>query len=80
MSDNPKRSDSLSFAQAYGIYGSAGFQLALSVVLGVMAGHWLDQKLATKPWFLVGGVVLGTVAGFVNLFRLVGSCKTQDKK
>lgn len=68
MPDDPKI---LSFAQAYGIYGSAGFQMAIAVVLGVLAGRWVDQKLATKPWFLIGGVILGTIAGFVNLFRLI---------
>jgi len=34
-------------------------------------GYVLDKYLGTKPWFLLAGLILGMVGGFVNFFRLV---------
>ncbi|PIR21329.1 MAG: hypothetical protein COV45_00870 [Deltaproteobacteria bacterium CG11_big_fil_rev_8_21_14_0_20_47_16] len=61
---------------ALGIYGAIGFQLAISVVIGVLAGRWLDARWGTMPWLTIGGMLLGSVAGFWNLIRLL---KWKDK-
>lgn len=34
-------------------------------------GYLLDRRFGTKPWFLLAGLILGMVGGFVNFFRLV---------
>ena len=31
---------------------------------------WLDGKFETKPWLLIGGILLGTATGFVQMFRM----------
>jgi ATP synthase protein I len=54
-----------------GIYGAIGFQLAISVVLGVLAGRWLDARWGTTPWLTITGMLLGSGAGFWNLIRLL---------
>ncbi len=59
-----------------GVYGAIGFQLAISVVVGVMLGRWLDARWATTPWLTIGGMLLGSGAGFWNLIRLL---KWKDK-
>lgn len=38
-----------------------------SVALGVAGGFGLDRFFHTRPWFLLGGGVLGVVVGFVSL-------------
>ena len=34
-------------------------------------GYVLDRHFRTKPWFMLAGLILGMVGGFVNFFRLV---------
>jgi ATP synthase protein I len=50
---------------------SVGFVLVAAIVLGYLLGSWADRKLGTHPWGVVAGVVLGTAAGFLELFRTV---------
>ncbi len=53
-------------------YLGLGMQLALSMVFFVVGGYLLDRWLGTAPWLLIAGAVLGMVAFFVQLFRVVG--------
>ena len=48
---------------------NGGFVLVVCVALGLLLGHFLDKKLGTAPWMKVGGIVLGSVAGFLIFFR-----------
>lgn len=48
-----------------------GLGMAASIAIGAFAGKWFDERLGTEPWFLVAGFALGTIAGFVHLFRLL---------
>ena len=50
---------------------SVGLELGLSVVFGVLFGRWLDDKLGTAPWLIIGFLVLGLVAGFRSVMRAV---------
>ncbi|HEY8204925.1 MAG TPA: AtpZ/AtpI family protein [Pyrinomonadaceae bacterium] len=52
-----------------GIAYSAAFSLFAAVVSGLIIGWLLDRWLGTKPWLLVAGVVLGSVAGFYEFIR-----------
>jgi F0F1-type ATP synthase assembly protein I len=47
-----------------------GITLAVSVVLGYFAGHWLDDRLGTGIIFTLIGVLLGLVAATTNTVRL----------
>jgi ATP synthase protein I len=58
-------------------YAGLGLQLASGILLGLFAGYWADKKFGTAPWIMLGGIVLGTTAGFVAFFREVFS---SDKK
>jgi len=46
---------------------TVGLTLAFSVIIGALAGHWLDGLLGTEPWLTVVGLCLGSAAGFVHL-------------
>ena len=50
---------------------AVGTVLVACVVLGFLLGSYLDRKLGTSPWLTVVCVLLGTAAGFVELFRTV---------
>jgi ATP synthase protein I len=66
-----KRSERDSFLIDFGVYGAVGFQLVASLLAGVFLGQWLDKKWGTDPWLMFTGLILGSTAGFLNLFRLV---------
>jgi ATP synthase protein I len=59
------------FLIAFGIYGAVGFQLAATVVGGLLFGNWLDKKFDTLPWLTIIGLVIGSIGGFYNLIRIL---------
>lgn len=54
--------------RASGQYMGYGLTLALSVLLFLGAGAWLDRKIGTSPWFLIIGAFVGAGAGFYSLY------------
>ncbi len=56
--------------QALAVASQFGITLAISVVLGYFAGHWLDDRLNTGIIFTLIGVLLGLVAAVLNTLRL----------
>jgi F0F1-type ATP synthase assembly protein I len=59
--------------KAFARLGAVGMELAVSTVLGLLGGRWLDQKLSTEPFLTIVGLLLGVAAGFVSLFRAIKS-------
>ena len=56
--------------QALAVASQFGITLAVSVVLGYFAGHWIDDRLNTGIIFTLIGVLLGLVAAVLNTIRL----------
>lgn len=50
---------------------SVGLELGLSVVISVLFGMWLDDKLGTAPWLMLAWLGLGLAAGFRGVLRAV---------
>lgn len=47
-----------------------GFTFALSIVIGVLTGHYVvDRMLGTAPWGVIVFTLFGVAAGFINLYR-----------
>lgn len=59
-----------------------GFFIGGSILLGVIAGLWLDSKLNTEPILVIVGLFLGIAVAFYGVYQmllpLVG--KKQDKE
>lgn len=47
---------------------SVGIELAISTVIGLLGGRWLDGKLGTEPYLMIVGLLLGVTAGFRSLY------------
>jgi hypothetical protein len=56
-------------------YMGLGTSLAVTVLLGVGAGYWLDEKLGTKPWLLLLGAASGLAVALYHFFRSVTGIK-----
>jgi ATP synthase protein I len=50
---------------------TVGLEMAVSVLLGLFAGRWLDGKAGTDPWLMIVGLVLGFTAGLRSVMRFV---------
>ena len=51
-------------------YGHIGFILPACVFVGLLLGSALDKWLGTK-WLIIVGIILGSVAGFLELIRVM---------
>ena len=47
------------------------YRMAAPMVLGVFVGYYLDQRLGTKPWWMLGLLFLGLFTGFWTIFKQV---------
>jgi F0F1-type ATP synthase assembly protein I len=47
-------------------------QLGTEMVAPIVVGLILDHQLETRPWFTIGGAVLGFVGGFAHLLYVLG--------
>lgn len=52
-------------------YLGLGTSLAVTVLLGLGGGYWLDEGLGTRPLFLLLGAALGLGAALYHFFRTV---------
>jgi F0F1-type ATP synthase assembly protein I len=65
--------------QALAVASQFGITLAVSVVLGFLAGHWLDERLNTGIIFTLIGVLLGLVGSTANTVRLYRNLLRQSE-
>ncbi len=54
---------------AAGQYMGYGLAWALSTLLFLLGGWWLDGKVGTAPLFTILGAFLGASAGFYSLYH-----------
>jgi ATP synthase protein I len=52
-----------------GAYLGVGLQFAVSIVLFVYLGQWLDRRFGTEPWLLLAGLLVGGGASFYSIYR-----------
>ena len=53
------------------IVASLGFEMAAAVFVGAGLGYWADKSFKSEPWGMVTGIILGALAGFWNLYKLM---------
>ena len=53
-----------------GLAYSAGIAFVGAVVFMLILGWGADLLLGTKPWGVVGGIILGSIIGFIQFFRI----------
>jgi F0F1-type ATP synthase assembly protein I len=63
-----------------GVVGSFGFTTAGAVAGGYFLGSYLDKKLHTYPWLMLLFMILGTVASFIEFFKVTKKLFSENKK
>jgi len=61
-------------------YAGLGLQFAVSVLLFLYAGQWLDRKLGTEPWLMIVGVFTGAGASFYSMYRKLMAMQERDER
>jgi len=64
-----EKQDRRAFFRELGKYSALGLELAISVVLGLAIGYYLDKWLGTGPWMTVVWIGIGFAAGVRSLYR-----------
>jgi ATP synthase protein I len=74
------KQDRRAFFRELGKYSALGLEMAISVVIGMAIGYYLDKWLGTSPWLTIVWIGLGFAAGVRSLYRsAVQSEKDLDK-
>ena len=47
----------------------AGLELCGAVLVLTLGGWWLDSKVGSSPWLMIGGLAVGTIGGIYNLWK-----------
>jgi ATP synthase protein I len=50
-----------------------------SILSGTLLGLLLDRWLGTDPWFVVGGIVLGSYTGFLRVWHYSKKMLPEEK-
>ena len=58
-----------------GTAGSVGIEIAVAIAIGYFGGSYLDQKLGTRPWLTIFGLVVGVGAAIKALVRVTRAYK-----
>jgi F0F1-type ATP synthase assembly protein I len=57
-----------------------GLQFAISILLFLLAGQWIDRKLGTEPLFLIVFVFLGAGGSFYSIYRKLMEQQRREKE
>jgi ATP synthase protein I len=71
MSEDPRRD--------WGEAWTLGFTLAGFVVVFLGLGYLVDRWAGTKPWFMIGGVLVGAGLGFAYLVFMLFSRSSRGR-
>lgn len=66
-------------ARRGGLAWSAGIVFFSSVAFSLFVGWIADLLLQSSPWGLVGGIVIGSVIGFIQFFRITSQIFVSKK-
>ena len=79
MLSNDKRRESY---KEIGFYIDVGLRFALTIIVCLFLGLWIDNKTGLKPVFTMIGAFFGAGAGFYTLYKnlMLHSRKKDERK
>lgn len=67
-------------ASAFGKYAGVGLQFAVSIIVFLYLGQWIDSKLGTDPWGMIIGVFTGAGTAFYSMYRRLMADLERDER
>lgn len=77
MPEDPPEREKRSLILQLANYSQLAFIFPAATVVGWLIGAGLDRWLHTN-WLYLAGLILGIIAGFVELIRLVSSAESKE--
>ena len=71
LDERKKKSGPEAGLEALVLFSQLGLTMALPIILGAVAGHWLDEKFGTRVIFLLIFVCLGITGGITGAYRQI---------
>jgi F0F1-type ATP synthase assembly protein I len=71
MGDQRNNRERSTLLRAMGVVSACGLDLALSVLVGVLAGLFVDARLHSSPWGLLVGLFAGLIVGVYTVYRII---------
>lgn len=53
-----------------GLASEIGFSIAIPLVVGALAGVWLDEKFASRPKLTLSFLFIAVIISFINLIKI----------
>ena len=75
MDPDKKRKD----FRLIGMYIDLGLRFAITILIGVFLGRWLDNRLDKEPLFTLIGLFLGAGSGFYSLYKTALYLEKKEK-
>lgn len=57
----------------FALVGQVGVTIAVTIVVGVLLGLWVDGAVGTRPWGLLVCMLAGVAAGTFGVYRQVAA-------
>lgn len=74
------RQDRKALFRELGKYSALGLEMAISVVVGLGIGYYLDKWLGTAPWLMILWLGFGFAAGVRALYRAAVRAGQDEEK
>lgn len=62
-----------------GSYAGHGLQFAVSIVVFLYAGQWLDRRLGTGPWLMLILMFVGAGASFYSMYTKLMAAQEHEE-
>jgi len=63
-----------------GAYAGLGLQFAISILVFLWLGQWLDRRLGTGPILLIVCVFVGAAAAFYSIYRKLMAMQQREEQ
>ena len=74
---NGSNQDKLSKKSGLSFGFRIGVEIVAAIVVGTVIGIFVDKYLGTKPFGLIIFFILGSLAGFLNVYRVMRRIENQ---
>jgi len=61
-------------------FAGVGLQFALSILVFVYVGNWLDRRFGTAPWMLLAALFFGAGGSFYSMYRKLMAAQEREEK
>ncbi|HXN06109.1 MAG TPA: AtpZ/AtpI family protein [Nitrospiria bacterium] len=68
------------FYQGLSYAARIGIEMVSATLVGAGIGYFIDWKFKTVPWALIAGVLVGSAAGFLNIYRFVQAMEKKESE